>query len=495
MGEFSLFQHFKITFARYAVILLSLFTLAVLGNIAYQVHVYQQQTETLIAQSVDAYINRETEKNQMLLLQFIGNEEALSAFPLDRQTDLHAKNILDQGLFGIDLFYLRDDQSTVFFESKFSREDFLAIKSQIQNGTVLEFNGETVLFSRVTIADADAIIGEKMDQHFLDQLQHFLPLSVTDLTLREDQPLSWDQRGFSFVLPGSNATLFLTTQLDIQGYVLQIILLPMLCILIGAIMIYHMFKKEMALINPFIENTRSALVDIGLGQSPQFPNTEVEEANLLYGSVESLFHQLQVKDTQVKQSHLEMIQLLNAAIGANDAYTNGHSQRVEAIASKFGLAIGYQDQDTLTIAARLHDIGKLGIPTDILNKPGKLNNNEFKKIKDHPSKGAEILTRSEFFKATVPLVRHHHEHWDGSGYPDGLSKNAIPVGAQILALADVYDALTTNRPYRKALDHSEALRIIRDESGYTFNPVLADQFISFLLDPTFPDCLHTNKSA
>lgn len=495
MGESSLFQHFKATFTRYAIILVGLFSLAVLGNIAYQVQLYQQQTEILIAQSVDAYINRETEKNQMLLLQFLENEEVLSDFPLDRQTGLYAKNIMNERLFGVDLFYLRNDQDTTIFESNSPQEDFLAIKPQIKNGSVLEFNGETYLFSRVTTAEADALIGKKLDQQFLDQLHRFLPLSVTNLALSEGHPLSWDQRSFPLDLPGSNVILYLTTQLDIQGYLLQIIPLPILCVLIGAIMIYRMFKKEMALINPFFENTRSALVDIGMGQQPILPDSEVEEANLLYSSVQSLFRQLKEKDTQVKKSHLEMIQLLNAAISTNDAYTNGHSQRVEAIASNFGQAIGYLDPDALAVAARLHDIGKLGIPTNILNKPGKLNEDEFEKIKDHPSKGAEILSRSEFFKEAVPLVRHHHEHWDGSGYPDRLSKNAIPMGAQILALADVYDALTTDRSYRKALTHDEALRIIRDESGSTFNPVLADHFLTFLSNYSLPDSLQKLISA
>jgi putative nucleotidyltransferase with HDIG domain len=495
MEESSLFQHFRKAFSKYAIALALLFLCTAIANITYQVHLYQKQTEIMISESADAYFTQKAELNQLLIYQFFENDQLLSAYPLDRDTKKFAQHVIEDGEAAVDLFYLSNGEETSFYGNVISQADFESQIFKIKQGAVRKIGEQYYLFSTYSAQGTSIAVGEKIDEAFMTTLIHFLPISVENISIDHNKAMAWNQKGFEFPLPGIDATLTITTQLDIKAYVLQSAAFPASFFLVGSIVLYLMFKGEIRRINPFLENTRIALEDIGMGQPPVLPDSEVEEANLLYGSVHSLFRQLQEKDIQVKQSHLEMIQLLNAAIGTSDAYTNGHSQRVEAIASNFGKTIGYFDQDTLAVAARLHDIGKLGIPTDILNKPGKLDKDEFATIKDHPSKGAEILCRSEFFKNAVPLVRHHHEHWDGSGYPDHLSGNAIPMGAQILTLADVYDALTTNRPYRKALTHQEAMRIIRDESGSTFNPILADQFLAFLSDSTLPNFLKKNISA
>lgn len=494
MEESSLFQHFRKAFSKYAIALTLLFACISIASIAYQVHLYQVQSKTLISESVDAYFTQKAEMNQILLYQFFENDRLMNNYPLDRNTKRFAQHMIEDSESAIDVFYLSNGDEINYYATEVSQANFEEQIFAVEQGVVQKIENQYYLFSTYSSQGTSIIVGEKIDDAFLTNLIRFLPLSVESVSI--DPPVNaWNQKSFSFPLPGIHETLTITTHLNIQSYMMQSAAFPAFFFLIGAIVLYWMFKQEIQRVNPFIEYTRHALENIGMGQQPVLPDSEVEEANLLYGSVQSLFRQLKEKDTQVKKSHLEMIQLLNAAIGTNDAYTNGHSQRVEAIASNFGQKIGYLDQDTLAVAARLHDIGKLGIPKNILNKPGKLNEDEFEKIKDHPSKGAEILCRSEFFKEAVPLVRHHHEHWDGSGYPDHLSKNAIPTGAQILALADVYDALTTDRPYRKALTHDEALRIIRDESGSTFNPVLADQFLAFLSNYDLPDSLQKPISA
>lgn len=480
MGESSLFEHFKKAFSKYAVALAILFALTAIANVAYQVKLYQDQGEAMIGESIDAYLTQRADMNQLLIIQFLENDQILEDFPLDRNPKKFAESVMIEEFNTIDLFYLRNDWESSFLAKKALEKEFLPMMQQIEQGSIHRLGDDYYLFSTDHSAGKSVIVGERIDQAFLDRMTAILPLSIAGIELNAPIIRQWNQSEFSFPLFESGATLQITTQLDIKSYLAQSIAFPAVFFLIGAILLFHMFKNETERINPFIETTRNALVEIGMGQTPTLPDSEVEEANLLYGSVQSLFRQLKLKDTQVKQSHLEMIQLLNAAIGTNDAYTNGHSQRVESIASRFGDFIQYEDADTLAVAARLHDIGKLGIPTNILNKPGKLDDEEFSQIKGHPTKGAEILSRSEFFELAVPLVRHHHEHWDGSGYPDGLKSAEIPLGAQILTLADVYDALTTDRPYRKALSHTEALRILRDESGSTFNPVLTDHFISFI---------------
>lgn len=480
MGESSLFEHFKKAFSKYAVALTLLFAVTAIANVAYQIKLYQEQGEAMIGESIDAYFTQRASMNQLLIIQFLENDQILEDFPLDRNPKRLVKSVMEQEFNTIDLFYLRSNLETAFFAEGIQEETFLPLLNQIEQGSIHKLGNDYYLFSADYSAGKSVIVGERIDQIFLNRMMAIFPLSIAGIKLNAPAQRHWDQSEFVFPLFDSGATLQITTQLDMKNYLMQSIAFPAAFFLLGAFLLYRMFKFETERINPFIETARNALQEIGMGQTPTLPDSEVEEANLLYGSVQSLFHQLKLKDTQVKQSHLEMIQLLNAAIGTNDTYTNGHSQRVESIASQFGAFLQYKDADTLAVAGRLHDIGKLGIPTNILNKPEKLNEEEFSQIKDHPTKGAEILSRSEFFKTAVPLVRHHHEHWDGSGYPDGLKEQEIPMGAQILTLADVYDALTTDRPYRKALSHKEALRIIRDESGSTFNPALADHFIEFI---------------
>ena len=128
-------------------------------------------------------------------------------------------------------------------------------------------------------------------------------------------------------------------------------------------------------------------------------------------------------------------------------------------------------------AALLHDMGKLALPEDILNKPGPLTPAEFEKMKLHASVGADILSAIDFPYPVVPIVRHHHENWNGTGYPDGLKGSDIPIGARILSVVDCFDALTSDRPYRGKLPDAEALRILGDRRGTMYDPLVVDTFV------------------
>ena len=128
-------------------------------------------------------------------------------------------------------------------------------------------------------------------------------------------------------------------------------------------------------------------------------------------------------------------------------------------------------------AALLHDMGKLAVPEYILNKPGPLTPAEFEKMKLHASVGADILSAIDFPYPVVPIVRHHHENWDGSGYPEGLSGANIPIGARILSVVDCFDALTSDRPYRPRLSDEDAIRIVKDRRGNMYDPLVVDTFL------------------
>src|SRR4051812_16864859 len=182
---------------------------------------------------------------------------------------------------------------------------------------------------------------------------------------------------------------------------------------------------------------------------------------------------------QINRLYLSTIETLAMAIDAKDQVTHGHIRRVQAHATSLAKEVGVRDENLLKAieaAALLHDMGKLAVPEYILNKPGKLTDAEFEKMKLHASVGADILSAIEFPYPVVPIVRHHHENWDGSGYPAGIKGTAIPIGARILAVIDCFDALTSDRPYRPRLSDEDALAILRERRGTMYDPMIVDRF-------------------
>ncbi|MBM7582759.1 putative nucleotidyltransferase with HDIG domain [Caldicoprobacter guelmensis] len=181
-----------------------------------------------------------------------------------------------------------------------------------------------------------------------------------------------------------------------------------------------------------------------------------------------------------QKRYYQIIQTLTAAIEAKDKYTEGHSKRVEMYAEKIArkLKLPPSKIEAIKVAALLHDIGKIGIEDSILRKPHSLSLEEWEKIKQHPDIGVKILEDVDFLDDVKNLIKNHHERYDGNGYPQGSKGEEIPIEAYIIAAADAYDALTSDRPYRKAFTPQEALEIIRQNKGTQFHPVVVDALIS-----------------
>jgi putative nucleotidyltransferase with HDIG domain len=182
---------------------------------------------------------------------------------------------------------------------------------------------------------------------------------------------------------------------------------------------------------------------------------------------------------EIKRLYLSTIETLATAIDAKDQVTHGHIRRVQQVALGLARELGVRDElqmQALEAAALLHDTGKLVVPEHILNKPGKLTRGEFEKMKQHAPVGAEILSSINFPYPVVPIVRHHHENWDGSGYPDGLRGTEIPIGARILAVVDCFDALTSDRPYRPRMSDADAMAILLQRRGTMYDPLVVDAF-------------------
>lgn len=183
---------------------------------------------------------------------------------------------------------------------------------------------------------------------------------------------------------------------------------------------------------------------------------------------------------RLKKSYLSTILALINTLEAKDKYTVGHSQRVEKYAEVIAQGVNLpKDQIALVkMAALLHDIGKIGIPDNIINKPGKLTEEEWVNIKKHPAKGTQILTPIDYLKKAREFVINHHEHFDGSGYPAGLKGDEIPIEAQIISIADTFDAITTGRHYKRAVSFGEAVDEILKNKGTQFGDKAVDGFLN-----------------
>ena len=193
---------------------------------------------------------------------------------------------------------------------------------------------------------------------------------------------------------------------------------------------------------------------------------------------------LRQKAQQLEEAYLGMVRVIAASLDARDPYTLGHSTRVARMSCEFGRRLGMEEEELshLERAAIFHDLGKIQTPDDVLLKEERLTLAEEEKMKTHPADGTEILRMAPFLHRYIPVVRAHHEWYNGEGYPDGQKMDEIPLHAQIIALADAFDAMTTDRPYRQALSTEDAIQEILKFRGTQFSPTLADDFAKMVRD-------------
>lgn len=206
--------------------------------------------------------------------------------------------------------------------------------------------------------------------------------------------------------------------------------------------------------------------------------------------------ELAKRKRQLEKVSLQMIQTLSTTIEAKDEYARGHSHRVAEYAALIAGELGWSSEEIMNLkyAAHLHDIGKIGIPDMLLNKPARLTPEEYSVIKEHTVIGAEILKNISLIPHVAEVARSHHEHYDGTGYPDGLAGEDIPLSARIVAIADSYDAMNSRRIYRNALPPEKIFEEIENNRGIQFDPELADIFLKLLCDDRVQICEHCEFS-
>jgi HD-GYP domain-containing protein (c-di-GMP phosphodiesterase class II) len=205
---------------------------------------------------------------------------------------------------------------------------------------------------------------------------------------------------------------------------------------------------------------------------------------LIAGVAEHLSAAIRTGDLyeQLTKSMIGTAEALAAALEATDSYTADHARSIADLAVDVGRELNLSDSaiEDLRYGGIFHDVGKIAIPDAIINKPGPLTDEEFEVIKQHPAIGAEILAPVPFLYGVRTIVRHAHEHWDGGGYPEGLTGEQIPLGARIVLAVDAWHAMTSDRPYRQAMSDEEAYKELEDNSGTQFDPEVVDALLAVL---------------
>ncbi len=208
-----------------------------------------------------------------------------------------------------------------------------------------------------------------------------------------------------------------------------------------------------------------------------------EEIEAYHNRMEELVEERTAKLQQayrtLKKAHLDSVKVLAEAIDAKDPYTRGHSDRVKRMSLAIAKKMGFSEErlENLEYGALLHDIGKIGIKDEVLQKQAPLSSEEYQYIQEHPLIGVKIVEGVEFFKDKIPMIRHHHEHYDGNGYPDGLAGEAIPLEARIISLPDAFDAMTSTRPHRNIMPLQNVLAELEKFKGKQFDPKVLEIFL------------------
>ncbi len=269
----------------------------------------------------------------------------------------------------------------------------------------------------------------------------------------------------------------------------------------GAQIIAHRIRRRIAgfVFNTKLGNGSALTTSIGVASFPEdadHAKNLVDKADwsMYYGKRQggnrvTLFHEessdygrMSLEDLVREELHLAAAQAIAASVDERYTHDQGHAESVARLATVIAAEMRIDDEGIhqVRVAGLLHDIGLVTVPEEIINKRDHLSADEWRRIKEHPEVGETILKHISSLESFLPVVRHHHEHYDGAGYPDGLARDRIPLGARILAVADAFQAMISDRPYRRAMTTDEALTELKMGAGTQFDPLVVDVFVSLL---------------
>jgi putative nucleotidyltransferase with HDIG domain len=273
----------------------------------------------------------------------------------------------------------------------------------------------------------------------------------------------------------------------VQSVLSRVFLIAAIGMVLTALMCSVFSSRSMVKpITAMISHLRNS-EDTGLLPEFQEQLSSIREIRDLTSSFNNAAGSIREARERLQRAYVESVGSLANALDARDCYTAGHSRRVSELSCATAAALGVKtgDLEAIRVGALLHDIGKIGISDTVLQKPGKLTREEFAIIKQHPGIGRKILEGVQGFAPYLDVVELHHENWDGTGYPHGQSGEETPLAARIVHVSDAYDAMTTNRPYRRGMSHAKAISILREYAGKQFDPKVVEVFTSLAiaLDP------------
>lgn len=296
-------------------------------------------------------------------------------------------------------------------------------------------------------------------------------------------PVVFMNKNLGSVILGINKSALVAAQRDARRKMLSVFAVILILGMVGSLFLSSFMTRP-------VQELSKGVAELKQGKRSQplrvYSHDELgrltESFNEMTALITAQRDKLNKSAQDLEEAYIATIRVLAAAIDARDNYTLGHSTRIAQLSLELGreLSFSKEELEDLEIACLFHDVGKIKLPDSILLKAGRLDAPEHREMQRHSEYGAEILSKSSSLLKYIPAVRHHHECYDGTGYPDGLAGDKIPLAAAIISLADVYDAMTSDRPYRKALAEEDARRKIREMAGRQFHPDLALKFVKLL---------------
>ncbi|MFA7075929.1 MAG: HD domain-containing phosphohydrolase [Candidatus Izemoplasmatales bacterium] len=408
---------------------------------------------------------------------------------------------LYEGDFDIDILFIAKENGSIM--DSFGLDDYnfvntaiynLVIEDNTEEDSIIWIGDHAYFLSAMPLADDDGmnpegifVLGRELSGDLLAYLTAIIePAELACFSLLKEQPTDTDKPNHVVLSVDSidddliiHACLQYTFTEYIKNNMISYTILVVASMYLITVMFFigtslNTLKHHKALIDSI------NMIQLSNKKLPRVPKNKVKEFDSIGIKVNEILKRIEEGYQNLANKNIEIVQLLSKANEINDLYTKEHSDKVREICKAIGKKMGLEDIDELILSAQLHDVGKVFIPLDILNKKDPLTNEEFDIIQKHTLYGYSLLEGIPSFKKISEGILSHHERVDGNGYPYGIKGDQIPLFAKIIAVADVYDALTSNRPYRKAFSKEEALNIMKQESNKQFDSKVLKVFFSYI---------------
>jgi len=414
--------------------------------------------------------------------------------------DVNLTEYLNEEDFEIDaLLLVKEDETIVdsfgFDISEISETNLYnnILNKNTQEDSLLWIDGTLYVFSGMPLANDDGtnkngvfLLGKTISANNLDYLISIVePEQIENFQIYEQaKDVDADKHNFIINIDSIDDTLIIETRLQytfanyIREHLIANTILIVFLMFVITTAIYACATSIAAKHRQILLSSMDS-IQLSNNKFPRIDKNRISEYDAIGQKVNEMLDRIELNYKQLSEKNIEIVQLLSKANEINDPYTREHSDLVSKICKEIGEQINVSNIDELMLSAQLHDIGKVFIPLEILNKKGKLAKEEYSTIRKHPEYGYSILDGITNFNQINEGILYHHERFNGGGYPKGLKGHDIPLFARIIAIADVYQALTSNRPYRKAYSKEKALKIMEQEKD-KFDPKIYIVFLNYI---------------